>query len=318
MRSAQARAPRRGKVPLVVRLSLTPYWAQRASISSKSRYSSGSPMVEGIISRRGVPSDSGQNAAYQPDVHAALGQSGAEPVRLRRAVRRVVLAHDAAQVAVVRVSVEGDAPRPRFHGGRCSGGGCTGLRRHRPFLSRINLAYISSTARAWARISGALPSRRLQVAPVAQPPRQLGVIGQSLHLPGQRSGIAVREEQPVLLVADVLCHAAVVGGDDRDAGLLRLVDDQRRVLGPDGRHHDGVASVEHVRHDVLVAVLAHPLDALPGGSGQIAGQRLETGRFHAPVTPPDAQAGIAGQPAEGPVSGGQRPWPVCGCRCSRR
>ena len=115
MRSAQPLAPRRGKVPLVVRLSLTPYQAQSSRISSKSRYSSGSPMVEGMISRRGVPTESAKNAADKLDVHASSGESGAEPLGLCRAVGRVVFAHNAVQVAVVGVGVEGDAPRARLH-----------------------------------------------------------------------------------------------------------------------------------------------------------------------------------------------------------
>ena len=57
MRSAHAAAPFFGNVPLVVRFSFTPYSAHRSMISSKWRYTSGSPMVEGMISRSPVPGD---------------------------------------------------------------------------------------------------------------------------------------------------------------------------------------------------------------------------------------------------------------------
>lgn len=50
MSSAHFFAPNRGKVPLVVRLSLTLYFLQISRIFSKSLYRSGSPIVEGIIS----------------------------------------------------------------------------------------------------------------------------------------------------------------------------------------------------------------------------------------------------------------------------
>ena len=68
------------------------------------------------------------------------------------------------------------------------------------------------------------------------------------------------EEEAVPLVMDILGHPSVVGGYHGDPGLQRLVNDEGRVLRPDRRHHNCVAAVEHISNDILVPVLAHPLD----------------------------------------------------------
>ena len=101
-----------------------------------------------------------------------------------------------------------------------------------------------------------------------------------------------------MLVPDVLSHPPVVSGDDRDPGLQRLVDDERGVLGPDGRHHDSVTAVEHIRNDIRVAVLVQPPDTLFGVPGQPVCQRFQALGIRTPVPSPDAEATIPGHAAE--------------------
>ena len=90
----------------------------------------------------------------------------------------------------------------------------------------------------------------------------------------------------------VLGHPAVIGGDHRDAGLLGLMDHKGGVLGPDGRHQDGIATIEHVGYDVLVTVLTHPLDTVSGVSFEVARQSLQPIGFDTSVAPPDPQPGL--------------------------
>ena len=69
--------------------------------------------MDGMISRKGVPPRLRKHTFNEVDVHPALRPARVDAVSLGVAVGRMVLAHDAVEVAVVRVGIEGDAPRTR-------------------------------------------------------------------------------------------------------------------------------------------------------------------------------------------------------------
>jgi hypothetical protein len=137
-----------------------------------------------------------------------------------------------------------------------------------------------------------------QVSPRPKPPRQLRIIHKPLHRATEVVRLPVLEQQAVDLVLHVLAHAAVRRSDDRNAGLLRLMDHERRVLRPDRGHDDGVDSIEHVGHDLLVAVLGEPLDPRARVAGEPAGQRPQRDGVLAVGAAPDAEPGRPAQATE--------------------
>jgi hypothetical protein len=148
-------------------------------------------------------------------------------------VGRVLLAHDAAQVAEVRVRVEGDAPRPR------GGARAWSVSAHDPLVELLDVADVRFDVGDVAR--GAE-----QVAAEPSVAASPGSSTRRCICCGERGDRAMLEEKAVDLVLDVLGHAADVGRDHRDARLLRLVDHEGRVLDPDRRDDDRVAVVEDV------------------------------------------------------------------------
>ena len=144
-----------------------------------------------------------------------------------------------------------------------------------------------------------VPTLAVRIAAPSEPPRERRVVGEALHLCGQCTPRAVPEQQAVDLVTHVLGHAARIRRDHRHPRLLRLVDDQRRVLDPHRGHDDGVHPIEHLSHDVGVAVLGRPLHALRPAARQAPGQCLEGLRALAARPAPDAQKRFACDRPEG-------------------
>jgi hypothetical protein len=199
----------------------------------------------------------------------------------------VLLAHDAAQVAVVGVGVEGDPPGTVLGGGRPAAALAQDAG-----AQPLDVASVVRHVRHVAAVAE-------EVAARAEAPSVFRGSRQPSHRLGEALGVAVAEGQPVDFVADELGHTADVRGDDRHARLLRLVDDEWRVLLPYGRHDDRVHPVEDRRHDLLVAVLGEPLNAVRGAVQQPARPVRQSVRVGSARPAPDAQARRARHLGEG-------------------
>src|SRR5579859_1685826 len=81
----------------------------------------------------------------------------------------------------------------------------------------------------------------------------------------------MRKEQAILLMPHILCHPTRVCRNDWETRLQGPMNDQRRVLAPDGGNHNGITAIEDLFHDCRVAILAQPLYALARRSRQGAG-----------------------------------------------
>ncbi len=126
----------------------------------------------------------------------------------------MLLTHDAAQVAGVGVGVEGDAP------GAGAGRDAGGVAASEDLLIKgLDGGDVGVHVRD---VAGGI----VDVSARAEAGGQRRIVDEALHLDGEPAGIPVRVEEAVDLVVDVLGHAAGVGGDDWDAGLLGLVDDE--------------------------------------------------------------------------------------------
>ena len=241
-----------------------------------------------MISLKPRAAPSATTRAQQVDGHQPPGPSLPAAGDLQRAVGRVLLAHDAAHVAGVRVRVEGDAPRPRIGPHE----GAVAAPEHER-VERFDLPDVIVDRRH-------VPALAVEIAALSEPPRECRIDGEALHLLGQRVPRAVPERQAVGPVPDVLGHAARICCDHRYPRLLGLVDDERRVLDPHRGHDDGVHPVEHLAHDVSVAVLVQPLDAIRLPAGKIPSQGLQRVRVLAARAAPDAQERCSGDLSEGP------------------
>ena len=226
--------------------------------------------------------------------------------------RRVLLAHQAGEVAVVRVGVEGDAPWRRPGLDPRAGGQSD----HAP-IEPLDLLDMLLDVRD-------IPRWTAYVAPRTDPGGVRGVLDHPGHSPGQGSGIPVSEDQPVDPVLDQLSHAACIRGDHRHAGLLRLVDHERRVLHPDRGDYDGVHAVKHLRNDVLVAILGEPLHPGSGAPGKAGRPGLQRVGVLSTRPAPDAQPRVPWHLAErieelvDPLCGDVRPDITEGEGLSRR
>ena len=66
----------------------------------------------------------------------------------------------------------------------------------------------------------------------------------------------MREGKAIDPVMHKFSHAARVSGDHRHASLLSFMDDQGRVLHPDGGHYDAVHLIKDFGHDGVVPIAA--------------------------------------------------------------
>ncbi|MFO0713620.1 MAG: hypothetical protein U0353_27455 [Sandaracinus sp.] len=123
------------------------------------------------------------------------------PVSLRRTWSSEalgLLAHDALQVAGVRVGVEGHPPRARSRGDASGVAACDGL-----LVDLLDLAGV-------LRDVDDRPDRRGEVATGAESFGHRRLRCEATHLLRQRARVAEREEEPVHLVLNELGHAADV------------------------------------------------------------------------------------------------------------
>ena len=253
-------------------------------------------LVEQRLAHRGgddLPEPAGRrrvrdHPADEVDGHPPAGPPLPPARGLPRTVGRVLLAHDAAHVAGVRIRIEGDPPRTLAGPHPCA----VAPLQHPPVetFDRAGVVFDRRDVTAVAEC----------VAPPAETPGEAGVVDEPLHPASEGSMRPVLEQQAVDLVADVFGHAARAGRDHRHPRLLRLVDDERRVLDPHRGDDDGVHPVEHVPHDVLVAILREPLHAGCLPVRKAPGERLQGFRVLASRASPDAQHRLPVHPAEGP------------------
>mmetsp|Transcript_13938 Transcript_13938/g.52025 ORF Transcript_13938/g.52025 Transcript_13938/m.52025 type:complete len:251 (-) Transcript_13938:4235-4987(-) len=192
------------------------------------------------------------------EVHAATFLAAPLSLHLVRTVWRVLLAHDALEVAVVGVGVERDSPRSSHL-----------LERLGRFLFSHDLVTfvaqlpveIEDLLRVLAN-AGNLSVLGSEIPSLAQKRRLLWMLHGPPHRVCKALCVAMLEGQAIDRVANELPHPAKVRGDGWDAALQRFLNHQRTILLPDRRHHDAVHVVKDRRNDVHIVVLAAPLEQL--------------------------------------------------------
>ena len=75
---------------------------------------------------------------------------------------------------------------------------------------------------------------------------QCGVVEQGLQRGSQRVDVARFEQQSIQFVLNEVRESADARRNHRHTGHERFVHDERRVLEPDGRHHQDVERVVHL------------------------------------------------------------------------